>query len=272
MGEVVTIGISGRISQFKDIPRAYQEAEQALEEKFYKGLQKIYLFETRMQKKQEVELLPMVDKQDLLLTFREMKRVGETLSSLLDRLKVMEAPRRSCEWVCIEVISVLQEFFEEQGVEKPDELVKEDLFRILESQETFSALKAWILQFVQDALHRIDIRGSNRTRFIVQRAKRFIEQNYSKKSLTLEQIADVVNVAPNYLSTVFKQELKVSVIEYLTSYRLKKAKDLLDEDPLLSITEVADRVGYMDPYYFSKCFRKQYGLAPSPYLRRKSST
>jgi len=272
LGEAVTVGISGSLSQIDELPRAYHEAEQALEEKFYKGSQKIYLFDPSTQKQRETELPPIVDKRQLLIVFREMKRVKETVSTLLDQLKAIQASRKSCELVCIEIISVLQEYFEEQGIDKMAELLKKDIFLILESLDTFSSFKTWLLQFVEEALLLSNGKVTHRTRFIVQRAKEFMERNYAKKSLTLEQIADVVNVAPNYLSTVFKKELRVSVIEYLTSYRLKKAKELLDEDPLLTITEVAEKVGYMDPYYFSKCFRKQYGLAPSFYLRRKNGT
>lgn len=271
-GVAVTVGISGSFSQFEEIPRVFHEAEQALEEKFYKGPQKIYLFVLGAQKARETELPLIVDKRQLLIVFREMKRVKETVSALLDQMKAIQAPRKYCELVCIEIISILQEYFEEQGIDKMTEFFKKDIFKIINELDYFTSLRTWLLQFVEDALLRSTHKVNHRTQFIVQKAKEFIERNYAKKSLTLEQIADVVNVAPNYLSTVFKKKLKVSVIEYLTSYRLKKAKDLLDEDPLLTITEVSDKVGYMDPYYFSKCFRKQYGLAPSFYIRNKNRT
>jgi AraC-like DNA-binding protein len=62
----------------------------------------------------------------------------------------------------------------------------------------------------------------------------------------------------------------LSVIEHLTNIRLEAAKKIMDADPLVTIIDVADRVGYSDPYYFSKCFRKHFGLAPTAYLRKKS--
>ena len=58
----------------------------------------------------------------------------------------------------------------------------------------------------------------------------------------------------------------MSVTEYITISRMKKAAELLVRDPGLSLTAVSEQVGYTDPYYFSRCFKKHYGVTPSKFL------
>ena len=110
---------------------------------------------------------------------------------------------------------------------------------------------------------------ATRTRLLVRKAKRYIDRNYGKKSLTLERIAEFCSVTPSYISTVFKKDMGLSLVEYITEFRLKKAKELMDRNPEIAIMDAAERVGYGDAYYFSKCFRRLYGLSPSAYLRGK---
>jgi len=112
--------------------------------------------------------------------------------------------------------------------------------------------------------------GKSRTHFVVMRAKRFIEQQYSRSDLNLERIAEHVMVSPSYLSGTFKKILGVSIVSYLTEFRITRAKHLMDADPMLTIAEVAEAAGYSDAFYFSKVFAKQEGLNPSQYIKRKS--
>lgn len=101
---------------------------------------------------------------------------------------------------------------------------------------------------------------------IVKKAKKYIENNYSDFKLSLEEIAEEIFVNPSYLSKIFKKELGYSVVEFLTEIRLKKAKDMIDNHKELKLMDIAQKVGYNDQYYFSKCFKKQFGVTPIKYL------
>ena len=71
-----------------------------------------------------------------------------------------------------------------------------------------------------------------------------------------------------YISKLFKNETGDTPINYLIRLRMKKAGELLEEDPTLSIQTVAAAVGYEDAYHFSKLFKKYYGLSPLYYKAR----
>jgi transcriptional regulator GlxA family with amidase domain len=104
---------------------------------------------------------------------------------------------------------------------------------------------------------------SQHTSTLVKRAVAYMQQHFAR-DLSRQEIADAVGISQNYLSRIFQQELGVSPWEYLSRYRIKQAQDLL-RDTDESITEVATRVGFEDPAYFSRVFRKQVGRSPQRY-------
>ena len=92
-----------------------------------------------------------------------------------------------------------------------------------------------------------------------------IRKNYCSSSLSLKELAEAAHSTPAYVSSLFKKEIGVSVTEYITSSRMKLAAKLLLQNPDLNLVSVSEQVGYEDPYYFSRCFKKQYGVPPSKY-------
>src|SRR5690606_974499 len=92
-------------------------------------------------------------------------------------------------------------------------------------------------------------------------ALKYIRENFNK-NITLEDVARSVYISPYYLSHLFKEELNITFLEYLTMVRMEEAKGLL-KDTSLSIVAVASQVGYEDASYFSKVFKKYVGMSPS---------
>ena len=110
------------------------------------------------------------------------------------------------------------------------------------------------------------IQGSRKVSKLVSAALDYIRENYCSSDLSLKKIAAGAYATPAYVSSLFKKEVGMSVTEYITISRMKKAAELLVRDPGLSLTAVSEQVGYTDPYYFSRCFKKHYGVTPSKFL------
>ena len=179
--------------------------------------------------------------------------------------------RQYAETACLEILILFNEFLNESGRSIQGIHQKEkELHDIFSGFKTFSELSSWVVWLFKEGMSSIDSSRSGKTLKLVGSAKTYIDRNYPRP-MGLDDIAEYTGVSTSYLSSVFKKELGVSVIEYLTDCRLKKAKEIMDERPLIPIGDVAVKVGYTDPYYFSKCFRKQFGLSPSQYLRNKKS-
>ncbi|MFP7296833.1 response regulator [Neobacillus niacini] len=95
-------------------------------------------------------------------------------------------------------------------------------------------------------------------------AKDYIDHHYFEPSISLNEVAEMVQVSPTYLSKRIKTELGASFITYLTKVRIKKAL-LLMKDPHLKIYEIADMVGYSTQHYFCNAFKKVTGISPTVY-------
>ncbi len=100
---------------------------------------------------------------------------------------------------------------------------------------------------------------------IVKTMKEFFNKNYMHH-ISMSEIAAEAFLSTTYLTRIFKEATGKSPIDYLISVRLEHACTLL-EDKRYSVQEVAKNVGYDDPYYFSKLFKKYIGAAPSHYKR-----
>lgn len=91
-------------------------------------------------------------------------------------------------------------------------------------------------------------------------------------TLTVEGLAKYVNLSPDYLTRTFKKKYNLTIIDYITEQRMFLAKELLIQNTM-SISMVAVKVGYGNYSYFTKMFKKFYGLSPrelqQEYLRTK---
>lgn len=100
-------------------------------------------------------------------------------------------------------------------------------------------------------------------------AVRYIEENLTQR-LTLNQVASSINLSPNYLSSLFKKELGVGFVDYVTEKRVERAKELLENTGLRTY-EVAQQAGFVDESYFSKTFKRLTGKRPSAFRKRNGT-
>lgn len=103
----------------------------------------------------------------------------------------------------------------------------------------------------------------------LERAKDYMHEHYEEE-LTLDQLADLAGFSPKYFAEVFKNAYGHTPMDYLSGIRMNKAKLLLlRSEPLLR--EVAHQVGYKDEFYFSRKFKKSFGLSPSEYRKKRKN-
>ena len=97
----------------------------------------------------------------------------------------------------------------------------------------------------------------------INKAIDFIQVNYSRKISVLE-LAKFIGLDRKYISKLFKDIVGVTIQDYLISFRINKAKEMM-KDKQLSIGDISRSVGYDNPLIFSKIFKKVNGMAPSKY-------
>ncbi|MYL32908.1 response regulator [Pontibacillus yanchengensis] len=95
----------------------------------------------------------------------------------------------------------------------------------------------------------------------------YIEEHFTKENVSLQEVANLVDMSPSYFSMEFKQEMGISFKQFITKKRIEKAKDLL-HNPIYKTYEIAEAIGYGDYPHFTKTFKKCTGLTPTQYRKR----
>ena len=126
-----------------------------------------------------------------------------------------------------------------------------------------AALKEWFLTKISEACQNILHKVSEKSTGLIEIAKEYILNNYSR-DISLDDISRQVNISPYYFSKIFKEETGEGFVEYLTGIRIERAKELLTTTEY-SMKEICSMVGYADPNYFSRSFKKKVGVTPTEY-------
>ncbi len=146
---------------------------------------------------------------------------------------------------------------------------KEEYMDIIENFNHEMSIKAdevhdYFSNMLRNAISIREKESDYQSRKILRKALDFINTNYDKETLSLNSVANEVEVSANYLSTIFSQSMQKTFIEYVTGKRMDKAKKLLKNTDKSS-SEIALEVGYKDPHYFSFVFKKTQGCSPREY-------
>ena len=189
-------------------------------------------------------------------------------------------------------ISQMQDNFVDGNVYSPKEIKEcyiRFLWKMIETAKDISLLQADSIDYqnlmsrISNAKSRQELRevcdllvgeitaerqqAKEVTDLTVLRMKSMIDEFYNT-GITLDEIAERMNMTPEYLGTKFHRELGVSFKAYIKEVRINKAKELLRSTPL-KLYEIAEKVGYTDSKYFSKVFKETTGQLPADY--RKTS-
>jgi two-component system response regulator YesN len=131
------------------------------------------------------------------------------------------------------------------------------LRNIQEAQSWFKSISIKIMNYI--------VQGRQDSyQLLVEQAKTYVKEHYKESEININAVCNYLHISPTYFSFIFKKETKTTFINYLTNYRMDAAKELLRTTGLKTF-EIAEKVGYSEPNYFSYSFKKKFGVSPSEY-------
>ena len=138
----------------------------------------------------------------------------------------------------------------------------------MQAFETIDTLSS----FVRDCAHEMTAlwQADDENCPAVLQVIRIMRTNYGDKSLSVKSLAESVYLTPTYLSGLFKKRTGKTIGQYLTELRIEYSMELL-MDKQLKLYHIAELVGYEDPNYFAKIFKRHVGMTPSEYREKQLS-
>ncbi len=103
---------------------------------------------------------------------------------------------------------------------------------------------------------------------LISLAVEYIEEHLTEPDLSLKKVAASIFTNESYLSRIFKQEIGISMIEYITRKRIAESIRLLNHTNL-KVYEISEQVGFRDSHYFSICFKKHVGITVKEFKKQK---
>lgn len=172
----------------------------------------------------------------------------------------------------------LNEYFNMEQYIKPTPIKYDERF-ISSWEEMYNALDGGYtvsnVTFANLCLYRFislfmtpDVKmNNNREQDIISKAIHLLSSNINK-IYTVEELAAQFNYSASHFSMMFKNKMGRSPIEYFIKLKIHHACQLLDQSKL-RVNEISAKVGYDDPYYFSRLFTKIMGVSPNNYRKKK---
>ena len=270
----VTGGIGKLTSNLEAIYQSFQEAKDAIDYRILiEPNQAIYIQD--IEPKADARFL--LEEKDIQSITRALK-VG-TKEELEDTIRNMTAVLKSSRITLAQLQSSFMELFVEimrlsrvyeLDLESIDEF-QLDFYNEIRRFDSLDAIGEWLLSICLQIRGMIRRERKDATKLLIEKAICYMEENYSDSELSVEKICGFLNLSATYFSTLFKKETGLSFVTYLTKIRMEKALWMLNSTDEKAYV-ISEKVGYMEPNYFSYVFKKQFGVSPSRYRGNKAET
>ncbi|WP_138418154.1 response regulator transcription factor [Aquibacillus sediminis] len=167
-----------------------------------------------------------------------------------------------CKKIVEEIVSQLEVLLQKQAVDV-DFTVNQPLdVLFVDSYKQFQQI---VEQDIEKILTTFNIREADHKDWLIDRAITYMK-TYYKNEIKAQEVADVINISPNYFSSLFKQKTGKKFNEYINHMRVEEAKKLLSETPY-KVSEISEMVGFHEYKYFVEVFKKFTGVTPTKFRK-----
>lgn len=261
----ITVGISDIFSRSEARITAMQQALQAMDKRFYTGDGHVHVYE-------EAPAMPtpntvFIDKPSIAQYFSALEQEDESFSLKAfqrlfpDQLEEGYAQELVRDEIYHWVTSV-SVYVKDRGGSLLAVIGENSPFDQIYKAGTYPEMKDWCLRLHSVVVSMLsEIKSMHRNEIV--KAMEYVNHHYMKP-IRVKEVARLVHLNENYFSTVFAKETGKTFSQYVSEVRIEKAKQLLQQEAY-TWTEVGELVGFENPKYFTKVFKRSLGVTPKQY-------
>lgn len=210
----------------------------------------------------------------LLKSFYDALRLQDKESALTGMHSLFTAMRdEHCSYsssmkVLAHLVNLMETMLAELNID-PSVLAEDNISSKHYNTGSIYEFEHWLSTFVNKLFMYLNSKRCDKNKDLIERIKRYIDENISSKSITLETVSAAMYLTPNYLSRIFKRETGTNFIDYVMDRKLDLSKSMLLSGSM-KIEDIAYTIGYSSSQYFIKRFKLKYGITPRQYMRNHS--
>lgn len=266
----VTIGIGKMYPELDSVPFSYAEANLArrIQNSIAGGNLVVYVEDVQALnvERNDNSFYRIQREQELVNCVRnnQQQQASKLINEILDYLQQRYSGSMDIfKANCAELITLVSWAAIAAGAN--DHMVLQVLHNQVHGLENFKIapeIRAWTLNSLAEA--SAIVQSHSREKDVIQQAVEYIHANYRRSEISLQQVAEAVNLSQSYLGFQFKAVMGVSYMRYLTNLRIEESKRLLRGSDL-SVAAIADRVGYPNVTNYYRHFQRQVGMTPAAF-------
>lgn len=259
---IFTAGDGNTGGSAENLPEYYRQDLKALNENIYSGKGKIYRFASIPSGSlagDPARAIPAVYRQ---IKHRNWKQAQQETERFFSDAKACRMDFEKFREQVEDFLFGLKFLFSEYGLPMPAVPLQRKIENSSADTPLFDVARQYFLDWIASA----EQSGNRAYPPEIRRTIDYIRNHYTE-DVHLNDIAQEMGVSPNYLCSMFKKEVGTGIVAYITALRIEKAKQLLRETQLKSY-EIAERVGYSNPSYFSTVFKDLTGCTVFQYKKR----
>ncbi len=263
-------GVSTIGRSLLELPSLYDQSLNALEHYYHcSDTPTIYYKEPFVHKSSTNNFNINFLKKELKMSIHQnnSEKLNHIFQQIIELFKQYKPCKNQSISACINIYTFIYSEFELEGTSYKEQFpytsnIAEYLFQFASLVDILK----WLEGFCSEICKILNTRNNNPSDKLVEQAKNYINDHYKEK-LILTDIADHLNISTGHLSVTFKKITGITIVDYISNIKIDHAKLLLDTHQYL-IYEISEELGFENPYYFSKVFKKITGISPREYENR----
>ncbi len=263
-------GVSKTKEKILELPQAFSEALTALEYYYFDSSSQVVFYDGQNSHFSQAKKFNInVFKKDLAayISQNDSEKLASIFEEIITLFRENRPRKEQATSACINIYTYLYSFFE-TGDDSYQEIFPYTI-NIAEQLNHFNSLEdilEWLRSFCQKLCRLLEDRKSTRSDKLVDLARSYIKEHYMEK-LTLADVAEALNISSGHLSNTFKKLTGTTLSDYIAQVKIQHAMELIDTHQYL-MYEISDKLGFDNPYYFSKVFKKVTGISPREHENR----
>lgn len=269
LGESISFGVSDICKDILKLSHYYEQAVESLIKKRFQGKTNFVAESNNELTSTKILTLDISDEKALLDSLRGKGEYSpdKVINRIFDRFKNYN--NEDMQLVLAELLNILIREIQANNLSSDKIFQESELnYNKVISSMNIPELKDWFAdKFCKLYMSLLRIRTYKRFNENTKKAICYIEKNYYR-NISLNDIAEAINVNSSYLSRIFKNDTGENIIEYLNKIRMEKAALLINEGKY-TLKEISYKVGIQNYNYFFRLYKKFIGVRPSEYRKNE---